>query len=655
MRCVLLLLLVVVGCKTEAARPAPAPPPAAPAPAVPVVRLESSAHESSGLVLARVDGKLRAFVADEDDGAVDEIDPETRTVVATTVIGARPRDLIVLADGRLAATLPDANAVAVFTRDAAAKLTEAQRVKTPPEPMSMAKSEDGAVLVVTTGASHSLLRLDAKLEEQARIDLGRDPRAALIQGERTYVTHATEDFVSVIGTDATVARTDISNRTTCRDGGKCTSARTARNAQAIVRSGEDGIVVPAAQAMPIPAHGGSKRALCPPPRRLREGGTEIVPPAGAAQDDGGYGFGDGENGPPVTADLAVLDAKTGKKWGTALPPDMGAGCILPRAAVASGDTVFVACLGSARVVHYSVRKAQYEDDAWDSASYGHFGFGAKGKMPRLITSQGVHPNLDGIKIDVPGGPSALAIGRNGDDEASLFVWSQFARTLSVVRNSRSESLVVVPRIVTRDEAWLAGRTLFYANGDDRISKDGRACASCHIDGTDDGLAWKTPRGERRTRFLRGEVADGPYGWTGEHATLAEHIQTTTKNLKGKGLPEADIAKLATYVASLPARNASRSPTPGPTPAAERGKAIFASAECNHCHSDGGTDRQLHDVGTGGSFKTPTLASVGTRRALGHGGVFSSIDDMLVHSPNMGRGSELPPDDRASLIAYLETL
>lgn len=658
MRRFALLFLVLLGCKSEAAKPAPPPPaaPPPPSPPSPPVSLTGSTHESSGLVLAKIDGKLHAFVADEDDSAIQEIDPETRLLVGTTAVGTRPRDLLVLPDGRLAATLPDANAIAIFTRDTTGKLTEAQRVKTPAEPLALAtpeKPEKPGALYLTTGASHSLVELDDTLVEKRRVSLGREPRAVLVQGDHVFVTHAIEDSVSVIAKDGTVTTADISNRTTCSNDTHCSSARTARNAQAIVRSGENGLVVPAAQAMPIPARGGSKSILCPKPRPraidFDEGDFDAIrvgpKPGPQALDDGGYGFGDGENGPPVTADLAVLDATTGKKWGTGLPPNMGAGCILPRAAVASGKEVFVACLGSARVMRHAVVAKQYEDDAWDAAEHGRFAFDAKGKPSRVMTVNGVHPNLTAAKIDVPAGPTALALG----DDADVFVWSQFARTLSVIRKDKAELVFQIPRAVTREEAWLSGRTLFYSNGDDRISKDGRACANCHIDGADDGLAWKTPQGQRRTRFLRGEAARGPYGWNGEHATLAEHIQSTTKNLKGKGLPASDLANLATFVAAMPGRK------PVADPAVDHGKALFATAECSHCHSDGGTDRQLHDVGTGGNFKTPTLASIGTRHAIGHSGAYTTIDDMLVHTPNMGRGAELSADDRRALVAYLETL
>ena len=41
-----------------------------------------------------------------------------------------------------------------------------------------------------------------------------------------------------------------------------------------------------------------------------------------------------------------------------------------------------------------------------------------------------------------------------------------------------------------------GRALFRVTDDGRLSRDGRACASCHPDGRDDALTWSTPDGPR---------------------------------------------------------------------------------------------------------------------------------------------------------------
>lgn len=635
-------LVLFTGCHSKKEEATPPPPVVAPAPpaALPTVALARlGTRESSALVLARLDGVVHAFVADEDEQSIVEIDQEAQTIVTTTKLGDRPRDLLVLGDGRLAATLPDAGAIAVLSRDTKAGLTESARVKTPSEPLAMAVDAKDETLYVTTGASHSLVAYDAKLTEQRRVSLGREPRAVAVHGDHAYVTHAIESFVSVVTADGAVTTTDIGNSATCAEGSHCASLRTARHAQAIVRFGVNGIVVPAAQVLPVPSPGFSKSALCPPSRKPLLAFDDLSP-LQPRSGGGGYGFGDSEeNGPPVTSDAAVLDAATGKKWAAALPPNMGAECILPRAAAADDRSILVACQGSSRVMRYT--PAASADDEWR----GKLTFDPKGKPPHAHFPNGVVPNVKATKIEVPAGPVAIAM----DDHGEGFVWSQFAHRLSRIHADKAEMVVEVPRTAPLSAEWLAGRQLFYTNGDARISKDGRACASCHIDGADDGLAWKTPDGLRRTRLLRGELATGPYGWMGEHQTLKEHTEITLKNLKGKGLPEADLANLLTYVQQM------KRPKVRPEADIERGKQVFATAECSHCHTAGSTDRQVHDVGTGGSFMTPTLVSANTRRALLHDGRFENLDELLTGTPNMGRGSMLDPDDRKALAAYLETL
>ena len=187
------------------------------------------------------------------------------------------------------------------------------------------------------------------------------------------------------------------------------------------------------------------------------------------------------------------------------------------------------------------------------------------------------------------------------------MWSQFAHRLSRIHADKAEMVVEVPRTAPLG-GGLAGRQLFTRTAT-RVSRRTVAPARArHIDGADDGLAWKTPDGLRRTRLLRGELATGPYGWMGEHQTLKEHAEITLKNLKGKGLPETDLANLLTYVQQM------KRPKVRPEADIERGKRVFATAECSHCHTAGSTDRQVHDVGTGGSFLTPTLVSLQTRVA-----------------------------------------
>jgi mono/diheme cytochrome c family protein len=198
--------------------------------------------------------------------------------------------------------------------------------------------------------------------------------------------------------------------------------------------------------------------------------------------------------------------------------------------------------------------------------------------------------------------------------------------------------------------------MFYRTGDGRVARDGRACASCHIDGLADGLVWNTPRGARSTPVLAGRVdREGPFGWNGESKSLDFHVNATIRtNLGGHGLPADDVADLVAYLRAMPAP-----PRPDTASATlARGAAIFASdaAGCASCHTDGHTDGARHDVKSGGSFVTPSLVGLARSAPYFHDGRYTTLDELLATAADaMGTTRTLAADDRAALVAYLRTL
>jgi cytochrome c peroxidase len=250
------------------------------------------------------------------------------------------------------------------------------------------------------------------------------------------------------------------------------------------------------------------------------------------------------------------------------------------------------------------------------------------------------------------------------------VWSQFAgevTTLSLDATAKpapepTRVRVQRPASTPDDEAIALGRALFHTSGDPRISKDGRACASCHPDGRDDGLVWSTPSGPRQTPMLAGRLPDtGPYGWDGAGRDVEHHLGHTFARLDGQGLPPRDLAALERYITTL--EGPPVHPTGSEAPLA-RGRQVFFAAGCGSCHSaeSAWTDGKSHDVhsqnpaDTVASFDTPSLRFVAGTAPYFHDGHFPSLRSLLASQNGpMGAARDRSPEDLDALEAFVKSL
>jgi mono/diheme cytochrome c family protein len=158
-----------------------------------------------------------------------------------------------------------------------------------------------------------------------------------------------------------------------------------------------------------------------------------------------------------------------------------------------------------------------------------------------------------------------------------------------------------------------------------------------------------------------------------HATdviaLAVRIETLiiTSHDEAVRPPRIVALALATYLDTL----APSPPAPPASDAAIRGATLFA-ATCAGCHSSTAFDGEpvsLDVVGTDptvglsrergtGTYRVPSLRGVADRTWLLHDGSVSSLAlllDRARSSPGHRFGQELSADDRASLVAFLQTL
>ncbi len=190
---------------------------------------------------------------------------------------------------------------------------------------------------------------------------------------------------------------------------------------------------------------------------------------------------------------------------------------------------------------------------------------------------------------------------------------------------------------------------------------GISCASCHPEGGEDGHTWHFANGLRRTQPLEGGVLDrAPFHWSGEFATLTDLVGEVM--VRRMGLPFQPSASQVDALGHWLQRIPKAQPADGLNFAAVAlGKRVFedTSVGCATCHSGSSfTDNQLHDVGTGGAFSTPTLLGVGLRSPLFHDGCAINLDARFGHCGGgeaHGKVSQLSDADVANLLSYLRSL
>lgn len=173
-----------------------------------------------------------------------------------------------------------------------------------------------------------------------------------------------------------------------------------------------------------------------------------------------------------------------------------------------------------------------------------------------------------------------------------------------------------------DPTLRRGRILFTSSNPDKYptltgSREA-ACAACHPNGGNDGSAWSTMEGERRTIGLWGGI--GTRGWLHASATHRSAVDFATSIVKerlgGSGLDPGDVDALSQYLArgiptlQRPATDATR---------VARGQALF-TANCVSCHrgeDGGGGNRDPNDPYGGGLASGPALADVGSASDWAH--------------------------------------
>jgi CxxC motif-containing protein (DUF1111 family) len=100
-------------------------------------------------------------------------------------------------------------------------------------------------------------------------------------------------------------------------------------------------------------------------------------------------------------------------------------------------------------------------------------------------------------------------------------------------------------------------------------------------------------------------------------------------------------------------------TPLSVDALTAGKAAFTRAGCASCHAGAQLAGGLAEVGTGGTFKTPTLLGLNARAPLMHSGCAATLTDRFTSAScggtRHGDFALLSATEQAALLTYLRSL
>ena len=169
--------------------------------------------------------------------------------------------------------------------------------------------------------------------------------------------------------------------------------------------------------------------------------------------------------------------------------------------------------------------------------------------------------------------------------------------------------------------------------------------------------------------LRGAKFLAPYGHDGRFTSLSDFVRNVIVNEFAGPEPSGQtLDALVAYIheiSFLP--NAKMAPdgrlTAKASDAARRGEAVFnkpfphgAAMSCASCHQADAAfvDHKVHDIGTGGFFKTKTLVNANFNAPYFHDGRFDTFDEVVGYfDKHYDLG--LSGAERADLVAYLETI
>jgi cytochrome c peroxidase len=284
----------------------------------------------------------------------------------------------------------------------------------------------------------------------------------------------------------------------------------------------------------------------------------------------------------------------------------------------------------------------------------------------------------------------------------LFVHNFMGRSVSVfdvrdlitARGNAAPLLAEVATIVAEKRLTpqgVVGKRIFYNAADPRMSRDKyMSCASCHLDGDQDGQVWdftQVGEGFRNTISLLGKagMGHGRLHWTANFDEIQDFENDIRHFAGGTGFMSdedfaatsdplgpakaglsAELDALAAFLTSFDRVPDSpyRSPDGSLTATGVSGRMVFVDQGCAVCHAGTNfTDGRRSDVGTlqphsgaghgqplpGVGFDTPTLRGVWATAPYLHDGSAATLREVLDNPHHVGRLGE---PQKSMLVEYL---
>ena len=276
------------------------------------------------------------------------------------------------------------------------------------------------------------------------------------------------------------------------------------------------------------------------------------------------------------------------------------------------------------------------------------------------------------------------------------------QTLLPIGSELNEDALYVPREVFKSEASGGAKSYLVKLGDMAFSdpgllgglarRAGISCGTCHVNGASNPKLYIPGASTRPGNFdttgalfnakannhildpvripsLRGSRYLAPYGHDGRMTSLRDFVRNVIVNeFAGPEPPPTILDALVTYIQDIDFLPNPRLATaghlaPSASESERRGEALFArpfphdpSLSCAGCHTPSSAflDHQVHDVGSGGLFRTPTLMNADFNAPYFHDGRYDSYGQVVAHFDRVF-SLGLSTEERRDLVAYLTAI